>query len=252
MSLLNIVCNGEDNGALTINQVDGGTPPYTYAWSVSPQGGTMLTSLSPGQYTLTVSDQNGCSIVQVYTITEPDLVTLDIGPNMIVSAQDSVSLKINTNLATDAISLIDWGGYDGLFCPGCPKFDFIATTSATITAMISDTAGCSALDSMRLTVIVPRIIYIPNVFSPNGDGLNDFFFISGRYNLVNITYMNIFDRWGNQLFEGKGLTPGSQQEGWDGKFNDEPMQPGTYVYIAELEYEDGKFELVTGDITIIR
>jgi gliding motility-associated-like protein len=171
---------------------------------------------------------------------------------MSVNIYDTVSLSINTNLTPGALSLIDWSGYDGLFCPGCPKFEFIATTSATISAMVVDTAGCSAIDSMRLTVRVPRIIYIPNVFSPNGDGINDYFTISGRFNLTNIKYFRIFDRWGNQLFERNNLTPGIPEIGWDGKFNDEPMQPGVYAYIAELEYEDGKSETVSGDITIMR
>ena len=251
VSLMNVVCHGEDNGALTINAVTGGTPPYTYQWSVSPQGGNPLSSLGPGQYTLTVSDGNGCSFTQSFIITEPDLVTVDIGPDMTVAGGDSVSLNIVTNLTPNAIGTIDWGGYDGLFCPGCPTFEFIAASSATISAMISDTAGCLASDSMRLTVIVPRIIFIPNVFSPNDDGVNDYFTISGRANLVKIGYLRIYDRWGNQLFERPDLTPGVQEEGWDGRFKGQPMQPGVYVFVAELQYEDIS-EVVKGEITIVR
>jgi gliding motility-associated-like protein len=251
VSLMNIVCHGDANGALTINSVDGGTPPYTYQWSGNQQGGTMLTSLGPGQYTLTISDGNGCSFTQTYAVTEPDLVTLDIGSDMTVRERDSVTLIINTNLTPDGISTIEWGGYDGLFCPGCPIFEFIATSSATISAIISDTAGCLALDSMRLTVVVPKIYFIPNVFSPNDDDINDYFFISGRFNLVNIGYLKIFDRWGNQVFENTDLTPGVKEDGWDGKFNEKHMQPGVYVYIAQLDFEDIS-ETVKGEVTIIR
>jgi gliding motility-associated-like protein len=211
----------------------------------------MLSSLSPGQYSLTVSDQNGCSFTKVYTITQPDKVTIDVGPNMTVAGGDSVSLKITTNLTNNAIGNIDWGGYDGLFCPGCPVFQFIATTSATVVAMITDTAGCAAADSMRLTVIVPRIIYIPTIFSPNGDGINDYFTISGRRNLVNIGYLRIYDRWGNQLFEKKDLTPGNEQEGWDGHFKNQPVQSGVYVYVDKLDYEDIS-ETIRGEITVVR
>ena len=251
VSLMNIVCHGDANGALTINSVDGGTPPYTYQWSGNQPGNAMLTSLGPGQYTLTVSDGNGCSFTQTYVVTEPDLVTLDIGPNMTVRERDSVTLHISTNLTPDAISTIDWGGYNGLFCPGCPSFQFIAQSSATISAMISDTAGCLASDSMRLTVVVPKIYFIPNVFSPNDDDVNDYFFISGRFNLVNIGYLRIYDRWGNQLFEEENLTPGIEQMGWDGRFKDQPMQPGVYVFVAELQFEDIS-QVVTGEITIVR
>jgi gliding motility-associated-like protein len=203
-------------------------------------------------YVITVSDQNGCTFVQDFTVIEPPLVTLDLGPNQTVQAQDTIKLGLETNIPAGALADINWGGYDGIFCPGCPVFEFIATSSATITAIVQDTSGCLAIDSMRLTVIVPRIIYIPNVFSPNGDGINDFFTIHGRFNLTNIASMQIFDRWGNQLFENKDMTPGDESLGWDGTFDKEPVQSGVYVYVAELVYEDGYSETVAGSITIVR
>ena len=76
--------------------------------------------------------------------------------------------------------------------------------------------------------------------------------ISGRFNLTNINVMRIYDRWGNQLFEEPNLTPGDQGQGWDGTFNDEPMQPGVYVFVADLLYEDGYVETVSGNITLVR
>ncbi|HXR81802.1 MAG TPA: gliding motility-associated C-terminal domain-containing protein, partial [Saprospiraceae bacterium] len=142
--------------------------------------------------------------------------------------------------------------YDGETCEGCLSFSFIATTSATISSIITDTAGCSAEDSMRLTVIIPRIIFIPNVFSPNGDGENDYFTVFGRFNLANIAKLNIYDRWGNQLFGKTDLPPNIENRGWDGRFHEQDMPPGVYVYTAELVYEDGVKETVTGNITLVR
>ncbi len=251
VSLMNIVCNGENNGALTVNSVTGGTGPFTYQWSGTSQSGTALTSLGPGIYTLTVSDANGCSYVESYQITEPDLVTLDLGPDRTVNVDDSVSIALNTNLTPGGTDAIVWSEYNGAACAGCTKFEFIAVSSATISAMISDTSGCVAEDSMRLRVLVPRIYYIPNVFSPNGDGLNDYFFITGKANLTTIVYLRIFDRWGNQLFESNGTSPGVANEGWDGKFDGKYMLPGVYAYIAEMDFEGIK-ETVTGEVTIIR
>lgn len=251
VTLQNIVCFGDDNGALIINSVTGGTPDYTYQWSVSQGGGTSLSSLSPGVYSLTVSDKNGCSYLESFTVTEPAKVTADLGANQTVAGGDSVTINLTTNLAPGAISDIDWSGYDALDCPGCQSLQFVASSSGTVIAMITDTAGCSALDSMRLTVIIPRIIYVPTVFSPNDDDRNDWWNISGRSNLVNIAFMRIYDRWGNQVFEKTNVTPGIPEEGWDGKYNGQPMQPGVYVYVAKLEYEDID-EVITGDITIIR
>ena len=248
----NVICFGDQNGTIDINNVIGGNPPYTYQWSPSTGGTTSLSSLGPGQYTLTVSDQNGCTFVQAFTIIEPPKVTADIGPNFTVNEGDSVTINLITNLNAAGISTIDWIDIGGQNCPGCPRLQFEATQSGTIIATVIDTSDCSATDSMRLTVLVPRFIFIPTVFSPNGDDNNDYFFISGRHNLLKVGYMRIFDRWGNQLFEKTDLTPGSEADGWDGKFNDEYVLPGVYVYSAKLVYEDGFEEEIRGDITVLK
>ncbi len=251
VKVMNVSCFGEDDGAIVLNSVVGGQPPYMYQWSINPSGGTSLSSLSPGNYSLTVTDQNGCSITDVYTVSEPPLVTADLGPDRTVAGGDTVVINLLTNVTPGAISGIEWSGYDGLSCSGCPAITFVASQSANITAVVTDTAGCIAIDSMHLTVIVPRIIFIPTVFSPNGDNINDYFFISGRSNLININYLRIYDRWGNQLFDKSNLTPGIDTEGWDGRFNGELMLPGVYVYVAELQYED-LAEKIQGGVTIIR
>jgi hypothetical protein len=76
VSVMNVTCYGDDNGSLTVVGVIGGAGPYTYKWSVSPQGGNPITSLTPGQYSLTVTDQNGCTFTDVYDITEPIKITV--------------------------------------------------------------------------------------------------------------------------------------------------------------------------------
>jgi gliding motility-associated-like protein len=253
VSLTNVICNGDNNGTITVNSVMGGIAPYDYAWSGTPQIGSSLTDLGPGFYTLTVSDQNGCSYVEAFEVTEPARVTLDVGPDMTVRVMDSVVISIITNLSSGATGSIDWtSGNGSINCPGCPTIAFIASTSTTISSMIADTSGCTAEDSMRLTVITPKIYYIPNVFSPNGDNINDYFTVYGRFNLERIGYLRIFDRWGNQVFENTDFDDGVDTEGWDGKFNGEQMQPGVFAYVAELRYDDGYIETVTGEVTVIR
>ncbi|HUR30726.1 MAG TPA: gliding motility-associated C-terminal domain-containing protein, partial [Saprospiraceae bacterium] len=251
VTLRNVRCYGEDNGALFINGVSGGIAPFDFTWNVNPGGGDSLTQLSSGNYTLTVSDQNGCSFVEMYTITEPSLITLDIGPNLTVDEMDSVIIDLATNLEPDAIGSIEWSGVDSLQCAGCLSLEFVASISSTIIAIITDTAGCLETDSMNLTVIVSRIIFIPNIFSPNEDEVNDFFTISGKFNLINIAELRIYDRWGNEVFGKTNLTPGVEEQGWDGKFKNEYMQPGVYVFVAKLDFEDVT-ETISGNLTLIR
>ena len=96
-----------------------------------------------------------------------------------------------------------------------------------------------------------RDVYAPNVFSPNGDGLNDRFTIYGR-GVTEIKLLQVFDRWGNQLFLGERLTQGEENQGWDGSYRGQEMGPGVYVWMAVLVFTDGEELILSGDISIVR
>ena len=100
-------------------------------------------------------------------------------------------------------------------------------------------------------------VYIPTAFSPNGDGINDFFTIYTQHNMVQqVNSFRIFDRWGNMVFGRKDFTPTAYRnvdtQGWDGTFKNEPLKPGVFVYIAEILLADGNLKIMTGDVTLIR
>jgi gliding motility-associated-like protein len=94
-------------------------------------------------------------------------------------------------------------------------------------------------------------IYVPNVFSPNGDGINDVFTISFGSDLtVSAVSGTIYDRWGNLVFASD-----QQPFEWNGFFGDEKMQPGVYAYLIHVTYTNGVLEtseLLYGDVTLIR
>ena len=95
----------------------------------------------------------------------------------------------------------------------------------------------------------PCPIYIPNVFSPDGDGINDEFKLylhpDFRGRVVNVS---IFDRWGALMYQNTGdLAPA-----WDGTFKGKRMLPGCYIYFVTVEYEDGTQNILTGEVNIVR
>jgi gliding motility-associated-like protein len=93
--------------------------------------------------------------------------------------------------------------------------------------------------------------YIPNVFSPNKDGQNDFFTVFGNDAIADIISLNILDRWGNLLWEGKHLKT-SGEKGWDGKLNGQECLPGAYVYTCEILWLDNHREKAAGTITLVK
>lgn len=107
--------------------------------------------------------------------------------------------------------------------------------------------GCTATDS--LTVNKDCYVDIPNIFSPNGDRTNDYFyprqFLSRS---VSSFKMSIFNRWGQAIFESTAL----DGRGWDGRFNDKDQPQGVYIYVIDVSFDNGVKEHYTGNVTLIR
>jgi len=70
--------------------------------------------------------------------------------------------------------------------------------------------------------------------------------------LVNIRQLQVYDRWGDQMAVFNNIVPNDPARGWDGRFRGKEMNPGVYVWWAEVEYSDGTTEIFKGDVTIVR
>jgi len=112
--------------------------------------------------------------------------------------------------------------------------------------------ACPVEDSVWVRVLRTREVYIPNAFSPNGDGINDFFTVFADKGVEQIDLLRIFDRWGNLIYESHALAPNREHLGWDGRFRGKPMQPGVFVYVAEVRFLNGERAVYAGDVTLIR
>jgi gliding motility-associated-like protein len=118
--------------------------------------------------------------------------------------------------------------------------------------MAIDTNNCRDSAEIWINIIHPDV-FIPNIFSPNGDGSNDQFFINAKVELIlKVNYLEIFDRWGNRIFTVQNFTPNDPQYGWDGTFNNKLLDPGVFVYVTEVEYKDGVRRVFKGDVTLLR
>jgi gliding motility-associated-like protein len=139
-------------------------------------------------------------------------------------------------------------------CYTCPELLFQPTQTMLVSLLATDSAGCTADDSVLITVSVNRLVFLPNVFNPERtDGLNDVFFVSAAEGQVSrIIDFQIYDRWGAQVFGRKNILPNDRSQGWDGTYLGDEMMPGVYVYYVEVEYADGATEVLEGDLTLIR
>jgi gliding motility-associated-like protein len=125
--------------------------------------------------------------------------------------------------------------------------------STVYTIQVQSLNGCTGQDHVKVIVDRRRQIYVPNVFTPNDDGANDLFTIYASPGSVRkILSLQVFDRWGEALIALKDFLPNNPTIGWDGSYKGEPMNPGVFVWVAEIEFIDGKREVFQGDVTVVR
>ena len=125
--------------------------------------------------------------------------------------------------------------------------------SGTYTIFVLDENGCESTDQIVINVDTDQTIYVPNAFSPNGDGINDTFtlYSDSRFSPI-ISELHIYDRWGTEVFVNYDFPPNEQEFGWNGDFRGQAHNPGVFVYHALVEYIDGSTQFFKGDVTLVR
>ena len=114
---------------------------------------------------------------------------------------------------------------------------------------IPSSLGCDSTVNLTLDYYH---VYIPNIFSPNGDGINDFFNINGDTDLQQIVSLRIFNRWGGMIYEANNLTPNLLNSGWNGQSRGEDVPEAVYVYTTDIVMDDGKKRTLSGMVTVMR
>jgi gliding motility-associated-like protein len=211
----------------------------SYLWSTGDTTGTISVQPSAtSSYWVIGTDQAGCSAsdtVTVYTWPVPDV---EAGPDRAICAGEAVVLTAT-------------GGGDYVWQPGGFTGDSVmifplATTTYTVTGD-EDLHGCTDTAIITLTVSddCPPAIFLPNAFSPNGDGANDLFGITYSENF-DLDVLRVFNRWGEVVFETTDASAG-----WDGRFRGRDQPVGSYTYLVTGNYQ-GEPSVISGSVTVIR
>lgn len=135
----------------------------------------------------------------------------------------------------------------------CKSIRVFPSTDTKYKVTAIDSNGCMAMDEIWVRIDDERKIFIPNTFTPNGDSKNDFFRIYTGIGVKEITVFQVYDRWGNKMYEERNLVPkASGVGGWDGTFRGSPVNAGLYTYRALIQFIDGKALSYKGDILLQR
>jgi gliding motility-associated-like protein/uncharacterized repeat protein (TIGR01451 family) len=140
-----------------------------------------------------------------------------------------------------------------LLCTDCPSTVAVPFEHVTYGLRVTNDDGCFDTDTVSIRVSKDFMYFIPNVFTPNGDDRNDYFYVFSRAQAT-LSEFQIFSRWGDLVYERTNAIPNEPSFGWNGYFGNgnRPMEPGTYVYRVVLLFPDGSEEIVHGDVTLLR
>lgn len=248
------VCASDKTGIIRIDSIIGGAAPF----EVSLDGKSyravnnlpyQISNLAAGNYTVFVRDANDCETTFITSILAPSVPKVDLGPDVTIRLGDSIEL---VGLVNFDPTKIEWRPDTFLTTPNALRTFVSVKESTTYTLTVADTSGCKASDQITVFLDRQRAVFIPTAFTPDGDGVNDFFFVNGGNDVARIKELRIFDRWGNQMFQRGETQPNDPQLGWDGTFNGKKVALGVYVYYVAIEFIDGKVETFEGDITVVR
>ena len=213
-----------------------------YKWepstALSSASGAVISAnpQSTTHYTVTGTNSKFCSKDTFLTLTISPLPTVECGINLSINGGESVMLNAN------GTGNYSWYPIEGLSCISCKKTLASPLSTTTYYLILTDSIGCLTKDS--LTIWVNQQIYIPSSFTPNGDDINDVFYVYGDFSSIDL---KIYDRWGEMIFQSK-----NSSTGWDGKFKGKPVQEDNYIYILNVRNSFNNEMVYRGKIVLIR
>lgn len=175
-------------------------------------------------------------------------------PTVEASGDQTIVASYTTELHASGtlISRYEWTPAENLGCPNCPSTTARPSRTTTYWVKAYSDGGCVDSDDVVVTVLCDKSqLFLPNTFTPNGDGQNDVFYPRGS-GLDRIKSFRIYNRWGEMVFERTAFALNDAAIGWDGTFKGNVLSPDVFVYAIEAYCDNGSIMVVKGDVTILR
>ena len=234
-------------GAIQL-ELSGGTEPHRYLWS---NGGDTpsLEHLCVGDYAVTVTDRNGCTATLSLELTDSTTFPTDITA---WCDEDTIYAGETTSLHSTELGSpfqYSWVPSTGVETPSASSSVARPVVTTNYVVVVTDEFGCTRTDTVlvfvRDVICEDPYVFVPNAFSPNGDGKNDILYVRGE--IIQEVVFKVYDRWGEKVFETTDLS-----HGWDGTFRGQPCEPGVYDYHLQVTCLGMKRYFKKGNVTLLR
>jgi gliding motility-associated-like protein len=236
-----ITCFGKSDGRLRAF-VTGGTLPYEYRWS---NGITVFenTGIPQGNYSVSVTDANGCRLIREIVLPNPARFSVNLKEEDTIQLGESITLFPSYNYSK--ISHWHWSPATALNCIDCESPTANPYNDIVYTVYAATEKGCIDSASTKIYVEHQPVVYVPNVFTPNNDDVNDVAMVYANH-VLHLDFF-IFNRWGEKVYEGHDI-----HQGWDGYYKNKLQDPETYVYVVTVTFLNNKKVTKTGSITLVK
>ncbi|MCB0519906.1 MAG: CotH kinase family protein [Saprospiraceae bacterium] len=248
------LCFGEEDGLIRLDTVITAFLPVELVLenhTAQFYTGTPLQwdGLPGGIYQLSATNPEGCTLAQELEVAEADELSLAFDQRHIVlHTGDSIWVEPVANFQ---IATAEWSPSIGVNCPTCPGTFLSAPGTANYTLTATDANGCTASASLMVQVDRRVRIFVPNALRPGSGGPNEHLTIFAGPEVAEISSLQLFDRWGNQLFEQQNFLP-NVPVAWDGTFRGKLVPQGVIVWMLTATTTDGEKVKLSGDITVLR
>lgn len=251
ISTVPVRCFGNADGVIQAESISGGTAPYSFALGQSAFGGnSVFENLEAGNYILAVQDANGCLVLDTVILLEPVPNPIQAGPDTTIVQGEQVQLS---GIISDPgrVTRYQWEPSIYLECDSCLNTLAYPSETTIFTLSTVDSNGCVEQAMVEVRVEAAPL-YLPNAFKPGSESPNDRFTIFAGASVRQVELMQVYDRWGNLLFENQNFQASDPNEGWDGRANGKDAPPGIYVYFIKLRLVDSTTSTKKGDLVLIR
>lgn len=244
-------CLGQNFGKVAIERISGGVPPYLFAFNGGNPGNLMQwNNLASGQYFLDIIDAAGCIKKEGAVLPLGVSFVFNVGNDTTIFSGDTLRIVPTASRKLDSLH---WSPQQFTVPSGDGATLLFPKSSTTFQVFAADTNGCGASDRITVQVRNKRRIFAPNIFAPAAvHAENAVFFLSGSGGIETVEYLKVVDRDGRLWFDRRNFPVNAPSEGWQGDYQGDKAPSGIYIWIAEVRYTNGRSDVFTGDVTLVR
>jgi len=242
-------CPEIENGAVEVFNETGGRGTYEYSIDgINYQSESIFAGLAKGTYELHVRDEADCLTKNEIEVFSNEKIEIDLSEIESIIIGDFIVL--DPGIDEVLIDEFTWSPIEEVTNQNSLIIQVSPAETTTYTLEIYY-GECSERESITIEVNEKEAVHIGNVFSPDGDGVNDVLYIQGVPNsTIVVNDFSIYDRWGNKMFDKSQPEFNNIMDGWYGRYNGQLAVPGVYVYTINFE-QDGRSQTKLGTVTLV-